>query len=71
MTDQEVNDIFTYHKPSGDQPRKYQRIRDYAKSLGLIINEECPESEDKRFALMYLQQAVMCANASIAIHDKA
>lgn len=69
MTQEELNNIFTYHAPKGDQPERYQRIREWAKELATVINRDCPESQEKSLALTNLQQAVMWANASIAINE--
>jgi len=53
MTTKEIENIFTYHKPFGDQAARYERIRADAKAL----------------AYTNLQQAVMWANAGIAINE--
>ena len=66
----EINAMFTYHPPHGDQEARYTRIRDVAKELGLLVNGLCPDSREKSLALTSLQQTVMWANASIAIHLK-
>ncbi len=69
MTEQEIEDIFTYHKPSDAQVPKYVEIRAEARSLAHLINDDCPESREKSLALTKLQEAVMMANAAIAIHS--
>jgi len=70
MTIEQIKDIFTYHKPFGDQPKKYEQLRDEAKTLAILIQELCPESREKSLAITNLQQAIMWANASIAINEK-
>lgn len=70
MTNEQIENIFTYHKPFGDQPQRYQLIRDTARLLAATINAACPESREKSLALTNLQQAVMWANASIAINER-
>ena len=70
MTEEQIEDIFTYHAPFGTQPTRYVQIRDTAKVLAHLINEACPESREKSLALTNLQQSVQMANASIAIHEK-
>ena len=60
---------FTYHQPKGDQIGRYESLRSEAKTLALFIHANCPESGEKVHALASLQQAVMWANASIAIHE--
>ncbi len=69
MKAEEINNIFTYHKPFGTQQDRYSRIRNLARELAHSINEACPESREKSLALTNLQQSVMWANASIAINE--
>ena len=69
MKIEEIERIFTYHAPIGDQAERYGKIRELAKDLALVLNLLCPESREKSLALTSLQQTVMWANASIAIHD--
>lgn len=65
-----INSIFTYHAPFGDQAKRYEIIRDQVKVLAHGINHYCPDSPEKTLAIRHLQQAVMWANASIAINEK-
>lgn len=67
---EEIERIFTYHKPFGTQQDRYSILRSYARALAIVINENCPESREKSLALTNLQQAIMWANASIAINEK-
>jgi hypothetical protein len=67
MTTQEIEAIFTYHAPTGDQPERYGVIRETAKSLAHVINDNCPDSADKTAAIRKLRECVMTANASIAL----
>jgi hypothetical protein len=71
MTDDQIVNIFTYHTPFGDQPARYQELRLQARNLAERINSCCPESREKALALTNLQQAIMWANAAIAINEKA
>lgn len=41
---------FTYHKPLGDQPERYVKIRDKAKELAALILETCPDSRESSVA---------------------
>jgi hypothetical protein len=70
MTMDQIENIFQYHKPFGDQAEKYQSIRLLAADMAGFINLKCPESREKSLAITNLQQAVMWANASIAINEK-
>ncbi len=66
----DINNTFTYHKPFGNQQQRYESIRSDAKALALQIQQCCPDSREKSVAFTNLQQAVMWANASIAINEK-
>lgn len=69
---QDIEDIinrFTYHKPFGDQPQRYNDIREGAKELAFRIFDMCPESRERSLALTNLEQAIFWANASIARNE--
>lgn len=69
MTREQIENTFTYHRPTGTQPARYEALRAEAKVLALLIHESCPESREKSLALTSLQQTIMWANASIAINE--
>jgi hypothetical protein len=69
LADARIENIFTYHKPFGTQPQRYEDLRATAKFLALAIQRLCPESREKSLALTNLQQAVMWANSAIAINE--
>lgn len=60
---------FTYHAPFGDQPIRYEMIRDRARNLAEFMSEKCPPSRELSLALTNLEQAVMWANAAIARNE--
>ena len=60
---------FTYHAPKPGQPEKYTVIRETAKGLAMLINDNCPESREKSLAFTKLEECVMWANASIARNE--
>ena len=60
---------FTYHAPKAGQPEKYTVIRDTAKGLAMLINDNCPDSREKSLAMRKLEECVMWANASIARNE--
>lgn len=68
-TNPEIEKRFTYHAPKNSQPSRYERIRNAAKSLAYVIDQACPESEERDHALHYLDMTVMNANASIARNE--
>lgn len=65
----EIERNFTYHTPKPGQPEQYQRLREKAKELALLIEAECPHSRERSLAITKLEEAVFWANASIARHD--
>lgn len=69
MTDSDLNKTFTYHAPHGDQAARYELLCHQAKILAFAINSSCPESREKSLAFTHLQEAIMWANASIALHE--
>ncbi len=70
MTKQQIENIFTYHAPHGDQVDRYAAIRSAARALAYTIDQCSPESREKSIAITNLQQAAMWANAAIAINEK-
>ena len=58
-----LNNIYTYHAPKGDQQERYEDIREKARELAELIERCCPDSREK------LEEAVMWANASIARNE--
>lgn len=70
MTIPEIENIFSYHAPKGDQPERYEAIRNAAKLLGVTIVQNTPKSADQTAAIRKLRECVMTANASIALEDQ-
>lgn len=70
MKTEEIENIFTYHAPWGDQAERYAELRNAARNLGLMINEMCPESREKSLAITNLQHTIMWAIAAIALTEK-
>lgn len=62
----DLDNIYKYHAPKEDQPKKYEAIRAKAKELAELINTECPDSRERSVAFTHLETAVMWANAAIA-----
>ena len=72
ITDQEVQDLenrFTYHAPKGNQPVRYERLREEAKELAMKIMEMVPPSRERSLAITNLEQAIFWANAGIARNE--
>jgi hypothetical protein len=66
----DIENIFTYHAPTPDQLPKYEAIRAKAKEMGQCIVDNTPGSADQTAAIRLLREAVMTANAAIALQGK-
>ena len=66
----DIENIFTYHAPTPDQLPKYEAIRSKAKEMGQCIVDNTPGSADQTAAIRLLREAVMTANAAIALQGK-
>lgn len=64
-----ITNRFTYHSPTEQQIVTYATIRRQAKELAFLIEEFCPDSDEKTTALTRLDEVVMHANAAIARHS--
>jgi hypothetical protein len=62
----EIENFFTYHKPTGGQIPLYNKIRDAAKKMADTIVECTPPGADQTAAIRKLREAVMTANAAVA-----
>lgn len=69
MTQVELDNIFTYHAPKNDQVERYQAIRDAGKMLAQAIIDNTPGCPDQAMAVRKVREAVMTANAAIAINE--
>lgn len=69
ITSQDIDNWFTYHSPTGNQPGRYELLRNKAKELANLIIENTPSSADQTAAIRKLRECVMTANASIACED--
>lgn len=66
MTKEEIEVWFTYHSQHGNQPERYELIRNKAKELAIIILDNSYASADQTAAIRKLRECVMTVNASIA-----
>lgn len=66
----EIENMFTYHRPHGDQPQRYEALREKAKEMAILIHKSCMPSRERSLAITQLQLSVMCANAAIALNEK-
>lgn len=68
--ERELENLFTYHKPFGDQPERYERVREYGKQFARVILENTPKGADQSAAVRLLRQATMTANEAIATEPR-
>ena len=66
IMEMELEKQFTYQKPSGDQPQRYEKINEAAKNFAKVVLENCPSCADRTHAIRVIRDARMWANASIA-----
>lgn len=66
---EEIADRYTYHPPTDEQVKIYTSLRTRVKELAFLIEEVCPDSEEKAAAFASLDLTLMNANASIARHS--
>lgn len=62
-----LDDIFRYHAPVGDDPQRYEAIRAAGKVLAEAIYLNTPSCADQAAALRKVREAVMTANAAVAL----
>jgi hypothetical protein len=67
--EERISDIFTYHNDPSKVPN-YNAIRSTAKHFADVIMSNSPAGQDQALALLYLRQAVMFANAAIALEGR-
>jgi hypothetical protein len=63
---EQLDNWFTYHKPTEGQPEKYEAIRSAARVFAGVIVDNTPSSADQTAAIRKIREASMTANASIA-----
>lgn len=62
-----IDEVFTFHAPSEEQQKSYQRLRTEAQALAQAILEEVPVCGDQQAAIRKVREALMTANAGIAL----
>jgi hypothetical protein len=68
--DIDIEELFTFHPPTGDQPDRYVAIRGAAKVFANTVLSNCPSCADRAVAIREIREAVMVANASIALEPR-
>lgn len=66
ISNEQINNWFTYHAPTPDQIPQFQAIREAGHQLATTIRDNAPASADVTDAIRSVRKAVMTANAAIA-----
>ena len=64
---EKLPEIFTYHSPVGDQTGRYLAVRTKALEMAKVIITCTKPCADQTAAIRLLREAVMTANAAIAL----
>ena len=62
-----LDNIFKYHPPTADDTVAYEKLRNSAKQFAQAIIELTPTCPDQTAAIRKVREAVMTANAAIAL----
>jgi hypothetical protein len=62
----DLDNLFSYHGPKGDQEERYARLRAAGKVLAQEILDSTPPSADQTAAIRKVREAIFTANAAIA-----
>lgn len=66
ITDETIDNWFTYHKPTDEDQKHYAAINEAAVVFAKVIRDHTPTSTDQTFAIRQVRNARMTANAAIA-----
>jgi len=67
ITRGDLQEIFTYHVPEPDQIPAYEELRITAHHFAELILRLTPQCADQSAAIRKVREAVMTANAAIAL----
>lgn len=70
ITNEQLQNWFTYHAPAAEQLPKYAKIRQAALEFAEIVVDNTPPSADQSAAVRLIREAAMTANQSIACDGK-
>lgn len=64
---EDLDEVFTYDAPTPEQQKCYVEIRQAAKLFARTILENTPQCADQTAAIREVRNAVMTANAAVAL----
>ncbi len=65
-----LKDIFSYHAPQDTDVAVYNKLRNGALEFARVVMEECPPGADRMAAVRKIREAVMTANAAVALKGR-
>ena len=65
-----LSDIFTYHPPKDGQVEAYAELRSAALTFAKAVVRLTPRCADQSTAIRKIREAVMTANAAIALEGR-
>jgi len=65
-----LNELFRYHPPRLEQQTKYAAVRSAAKHFAEVVMANVPPCADQQDAIRKIREAVMTANAGIALDGR-
>lgn len=70
LTPEDLVEIFTYHPPDAEQQVAYHLLREAALEFSRVILKTVPPCADQSAAIRHVREAVMTANAAIALKGR-
>lgn len=68
ITQNDLNNWFSYHPPTPEQLVAYNDIRQAAKIYAETVNKHVPDSADKTAAIRKIRESVMASNLALACY---
>lgn len=70
MTEADIERLFSFHPPEGDEAARYKAITAAARNLAETIVRVCPPGPETTLAIRSVARARMDANAAIAVRKR-
>lgn len=70
ISNEQLENWFTYHSPTADQQVAYLAIRQAGLSMAKTVRDNCPPCADTTAAIRKIRETVMTANQAIACDGK-
>jgi len=66
----DLDHVFSYHSPTPAKAENYEELRASAKDFAATIQRLCPDCADQSAAIRLVREALMTANAAIALDGR-